>query len=277
MKFAKLPYKTKRTIIDGVSWEYIVAGKGSRTLLILPGGGQNAQSNWRLIKEFESDYKVIAITIYECNSINELVGAINKILEKERAKKLVVYGLSIGSLMAQSYVKRNKGKVSKLIISHGCAPQSKTYKRKVIVPLVLAKYILPFAPNFVLRYLSKFAGRVQGQSKKRKIIIEDKISRINKAVNEDFKARHWNKRLIKTWIDLHVDFFKNEDLDEKTFLDWKGKILILRTNNDPLMQDEGWFKKIYPDAKVHTFRETGHLTYYLQFENMVKVLQDFLW
>lgn len=266
-------------MVDGVVWEYIVSGAGRRTFLVLPGGGQNAQSNWRLIKEFENTYKVIVITIHECNSIEQLVDVANKILRKENIKrKIVLYGLSIGALMAQSYTIRNKEKVTSLIISHGCTPHATMYKRKVIIPLQISKYFLPIVPNRFLKLLLRFSGRIQGKNKdiKWNMGYDKSILSVNKSIYADFLKRHWDKKILNTWIKLHLDFYRNERFDKRTFENWKGKVLILRTDNDPLMQDEGWFEKIYPNAKVHTFKETGHLTYYYQFEQMVRVIKDFL-
>jgi hypothetical protein len=58
--------------------------------------------------------------------------------------------------------------------------------------------------------------------------------------------------------------------------DWIGKILIIRTDNDPLAQDDGVFEEYYPTAQVYTFYKTGHLTPFIQTEQMVKVIKDFL-
>lgn len=58
--------------------------------------------------------------------------------------------------------------------------------------------------------------------------------------------------------------------------DWKSKILIIRTDNDPLAQDDGMFKIYYPEAEVVSFQETGHLTPFIQFEKMVEVINLFL-
>jgi len=57
------------------------------------------------------------------------------------------------------------------------------------------------------------------------------------------------------------------------------KILIpidVWQGNDSLAQDEDIFKLYYPEAKLHVFHETGHYTPFIQFENMVKVINDYL-
>ncbi len=70
---------------------------------------------------------------------------------------------------------------------------------------------------------------------------------------------------------------KNEkNFAHKDLAGWKGKILIIRTDNDPLAQDDGVFKKYYPEAKVVTFKETGHLTPFIRFEEMAEEIGSFI-
>ena len=58
--------------------------------------------------------------------------------------------------------------------------------------------------------------------------------------------------------------------------DWKGRVLIIRTDNDPLAQDDGVFKEYYPQAIIHTFHDSGHLTPFVRFEEMAQVIDKFL-
>lgn len=56
---------------------------------------------------------------------------------------------------------------------------------------------------------------------------------------------------------------KEKHFTSRDLSDWKGKLLIIRTDNDPLAQDDGVFKRYYPTARVISFNETGHLTPFL--------------
>lgn len=272
-------YKIKKLKVDETVWEYIISGKGNSTFLIFPGGGQTAQLNSDLIKEFEKEFKVIAVNIYDCLSINQFIKAINKILEKERVSNIVIYGLSLGGLLAQSYLKRNKEKVKKIIISHACTPQSKTFFRKIILPLRMLNIFLPFIPNKLIRFITKnFSGRIQGGDKilDKETYLKQRRKAFNKLMIKNFYDKYLNKKLLKTLINLSWDFYKNEQITLKDLRDWQGKVLILRTDNDPLMQDEGIFEKIYPQAVRHTFKGTGHLSFFYQFSEMIQIIKKFL-
>ncbi len=275
-KFYK-EYPIKTANVGKKTWEYIACGIGKETLLLLPGGGQTAQGNFRLIQAFEKKYRIIVPTIYNVDTIEEFCFAINTILKKEKVKRIILYGLSIGGLMAQSYIKRNKEKVTTLIIFHACTPKSQLYRRK-IVPLLKLSFLLPFVPVGIFSsFLKHFAGKLQGAPKQKidtSTKNETQIISLTKLFTNEFFEKYLTKRLLTTWSNLHKDFIK-ESFSSQDFFDWKGKVLILRSDDDPLMQDEGDFKKVYPQASTYTFHHTGHLTYYYQFPQMVKVMQNF--
>ncbi len=276
-------YPLKYIKFNNKNWEYLTRGSGKITLLVFPGGGQYAQSQYQMIDEFSDKYKVIIPNIYNVYSIEEFCQEIDEILKLEKADKLIVYGLSIGALLAQSYTKRHKKTVLSLIISHGCAPTSPTYQKKIIRYLKLLNIILPITPSFMIKFIAKnWAGRIQGISKKvtkdfnRSVMENNESNNLMKLLSRKFYEKYLTKTLLYTWIGLHFDFHNNEKFNSETFKDWKGNVLILRTDNDPLMQDDGEFKKIYPNAKVYTFSGFGHLTAIYEHKKAIRVMKAFL-
>lgn len=271
----------KKIDINGIIWEYISTGSGKPAFVIFPGGGQTAQGNFRLIEALEDKYKVIAINIYSCDSIDNFNLAVNKILDAEGVNKINLYGLSLGGLLAQSYLLRNMDRIENVILSHACTPKSVTYKRKVITPLKLLRVFLPLIPSSSIKWTTRtFARRFQGGNNKTHFEILSKLEprtmELNNLFLQEFRNKYLTKRLLTTWINLHSDFYKNEKFVSDTFKDWKGRVLIIRTDNDPLMQDEGDFKVIYPHAVVYTLKGTGHLSFYYKFKEIVYEIKKFL-
>ena len=271
-------YSPSHLNFKGKNWEYIVTGKG-KALVIFPGGGETAESNFRLIRSLENSYRIIIPTIYDVDSIHEFNEAINAILQKENIKNFILYGLSIGGLLAQTYTRDNPNRVTALALSHACTPLSSTYKKRIIYPLKITNIFLPVTSNSFIKLANRFAMKIQGSSNnielKYPIIYTPQDQEYWRLIMTDYHKKFFNKRLIQTWVNIHLDFSK-QTLNPQDFSYLKNKILILRTNNDPLMQDEGDFKRVYPDAEVYTFKDTGHLTSYYQFDLLVKVLRDFL-
>lgn len=66
-----LKYALKYISVSGKQWEYLSKGNGRITFLILPGGGQYAQSQFIMVEEFSGEYKIIVPTIFDANSLNE--------------------------------------------------------------------------------------------------------------------------------------------------------------------------------------------------------------
>lgn len=274
----KFPYPLRTFNHEGKEWEYITTGKG-KAFVILPGGGETAESTFRLIKNLENTYRVIVPTIYNVDTINEFNSVLNAILDKEKVDTAILYGLSLGGLLAQVYARDNKIRVKVLIISHACTPRSKTYQRKNLLPLRLLQKVLTFIPNWFIKFAVRFAGVAQGKnhqiSTKYVVNLSSKDKEYYKVIMEDYYSRFFNRRLLQTWISLHQEFSK-QDLAPENYSYLKHKVLVLRTDNDPLMQDEGDFKRLYPTAEIHTFKDTGHLTFYYQLESVVEVIKEFL-
>lgn len=275
------PYSIKTIKINNKDWEYISEGEGNRALLIFPGGGQIAQSTFDLIETFCNSYKVIAITVYDVDTIVEFCEAVNMILEKEGVNDVILYGLSQGGMLVQSYLRRNKERAQALIISHSIAPKSASYPRRIIIPLTLLNIFLPFIPASLIKYVAqRLSGKIQGVTNEnhKKLLpqMDRRKEELSNFFTKEFITKYLTKRLLMTWINLHFDFYHNEKFTPNDLSDWKGKVLILRTDNDPLAQDDGEFAKLYKEARVYTFHGTGHLTFYYQSEKIIEVIKNFL-
>ncbi|MBP9781065.1 alpha/beta hydrolase [Candidatus Woesebacteria bacterium] len=271
----------KRFENGGKQTEYITAGEGLETVLLFPGGGQTAQSNFALIEALEQRFKVIAPTVYDVGSVGEFCQTIDSLLDHEEVDSVNVYGLSVGGLLAQSYLWRHKERVESVILSHACTSESKRYESKVVRPLRALSVVLPIIPDGLIKSFAKLSAvKIQGVSGENvprdPIMSEPRNAEVGTYFAHEFYDKYLTKTLLRSWINIHTDFSRNEKLSPSVLKDWPGRVLILRTDNDPLMQDEGYFARLYPNAEVHTFNGTGHVTFYYQFTEMMKVINKFL-
>jgi pimeloyl-ACP methyl ester carboxylesterase len=274
-------YPLQKILVKNKTWEYLTCGKGKQTLVLLPGGAQTAQSLFTYIQAFENSNKVIAITIYNAENIDECCQAIDEILKKEKVESILLYGYSIGGLLAQSYLRRtkNKSKIHKLIISHACIPGAKSYRNNLVIPFqLLAPFIFLLPDSFSRKISQRYAIKVQGYSKHPIFLTKfDKhTEQLHQAFTQEFFQKYLNKTLWRTWYNLHKEFCYKEKYSAKDLKEWQGKILIIQTDNDPWMKDEKRLKKFYPSAKWYTFYNSAHLTYYYQTEAMIKILKNFI-
>ncbi|MBI4100413.1 alpha/beta fold hydrolase [Candidatus Microgenomates bacterium] len=272
----------RQVTVNGKTFEYLTGGSGETAFLVFPGAGQNALSCYDLIDAFENKYKVVAINISGLAGLEEFFEYVDQILKKEKVKNIIIYGLSLGGLLTQHYLRRHRDLISRVIISHSGSTKSPTIIKKVIIPGKILHFFLPILPLNLLQYLSvKFVGRFQvGKanilSLYQKYSTPENLERRREYLKE-LSYSFWNREFLESFYKIGMDLREAEkNFSADDFKNWRGKILILKTDNDPLAKDEGMLKKLYPQAKVYIFHETGHLTPFIQFENMVKVIKNFL-
>lgn len=277
----KHPVKT--ISVDGDDMEYLSGGKGKTAFLIFPGAGQDALSCFDLIDAYEDKYKAIAVNYSGFHSLDAFFEYVDIILRVEKIDKVILYGLSLGGLFAQLYVRKYPEKVIRLILSHTSSTLSPTSIKKVSRPFKLAYFFLPIIPmRLFSSYFFRLAAKAQSGNKVIKKLFQKHSTKENMERRAYFlKKAPFNfldKSYLKTLYKLGAEMEKieKENFTKEDLISWSGKILILRTDNDPMAQDEGIFEKYYPKAEVVTFHHTGHLTAFIQFEKMKKAIDNFL-
>jgi pimeloyl-ACP methyl ester carboxylesterase len=275
-------HKPKTVWVGEMERQYIVGGSGRTAFLIFPGSGQDALSCYDMVDAFEKDFRAIAVNYDGIYSVDAFFDYVNAILKQENIDRVILYGLSLGGFLAQHYVRRYKDKISHLILSHSGSTKSKTIIWHVAVPGKIVYKVVRFIPQRVLNaFFMPVAGRVQAGKSDILKLYEKYSTKENLQRRIDFAAKTTFSMIDKKYLKTVYTIGTEMERLEKSFTssdlrDWKGKILIIRTDNDPLAQDDGMFKKYYPDAKVKTYHETGHLTPFIQFENMVEKIRSFL-
>ncbi|MFA6533407.1 MAG: alpha/beta fold hydrolase [Patescibacteria group bacterium] len=276
----KHPEKTLK--ISNVIGKYISGGESTTGFLIFPGGGQDMYSSYDLIETYENKYKVISLSITGFFDLKTFFLFINKILEVEKVNRVIVYGLSLGGFIAQHYVKANKKKVIKLILSHTATTKSKPVIKKVMIPGKILHFFLPIIPITLLRYLvKKNAGRIQAGHSNTLDLWNKYTSKFNLKKREEFINRFGldflNREYLNSFYRLGTNMEKEErGWDTDDLNDWSKNILIIKAIDDPLAQDDGMLKKYYPKAKEYIFNGTGHLTPFIQFKKMKRIIDDFI-
>lgn len=264
------PYQ--HTVISGVRWQYVDAGKGSTTLLMLPGALATAESNWQTIAHFADRqdpgrYRVISPSYPpSITTMAELVDGVAGVLDKAGVSKADVLGGSAGGFVAQVFVRRHPDKTEKLLISHAGTPKPERGRK-----IARALRWLPLLPMGVLRALVK--KRLTGLLPK---------GRPETAFIHAYVLETVNLRLTKRWFlsilrrgadfDLHYTFTP-QDLGH-----WPGEILLIMADDDPTTPEpmRNAMKALYPQAKVHMFHGTGHAAAILRQEEHLSVIEAFV-
>ncbi|MBC8161427.1 MAG: alpha/beta hydrolase [Roseiflexaceae bacterium] len=117
-------YPLQAATVDGARWEYIRCGRGSETLLLLPGGFGAADTSFRYMLALKDDFSLISVS-YPPNlaSAAQLVDGLIELLGKLGIMWAHVLGGSASGLVAQLLARRRPDLIGALILSHTSAPQ----------------------------------------------------------------------------------------------------------------------------------------------------------
>jgi pimeloyl-ACP methyl ester carboxylesterase len=100
-----------------------------------------------------------------------------------------------------------------------------------------------------------------------------------------FKARmidhldhQMTREIFMSRMSLLVEFTKNEAYKPEDCAEWRGRILIIESADDPMINEieRKRLKATYPEAAVYTFEGAGHLIPLLKLDEMIDVIRDFL-
>jgi pimeloyl-ACP methyl ester carboxylesterase len=256
----------KRVGRQGVEWEYIISGRGSEALLILPGLLGFGEMSFQHIQAFENDYRVIAPSYpFALTTVKQLVDGIAALLDVEGIQRAYVLGGSYGGIVAQCLVRRYPQRVMSLVLSHtgGPNPDRAVTNRRFIT-------LLRWLPMSLLCVMLRGATRKSLQAAPEQIPFweaysNEMIVRLSKA---DLLGRY----------QVAIDFDASSAFTPNDLKDWPGRILILEGDNDPIAETPAReaLRVLHPQARLYTFHGSGHVASIAQLPEYVAVIKNFL-
>lgn len=256
----------EQTAVSGVQWDYLAAGRGSETLLILPGLLGFGEMSFQHIQAFEPDYHVIAPSYpLALTTTEQLVDGVAAVLTALGIEQAHVLGGSYGGMVAQCLVRRYPQRVTALVLSHtgGPNPDRAAANRRFLT-------LLRWLPMGLLRFMLKGATRKSLQDAPEQIAFweaysHEMIARLSKA---DLLSRY----------QVAIDFDAHAAFTPADLQDWPGRILILEGDNDPIADAPAReaLKVLHPQAQVHTFHGSGHVASLARVDEYVAVIKRFL-
>jgi pimeloyl-ACP methyl ester carboxylesterase len=266
------PYKHLK--VDGATWKYTSCGQGKEALLILTGGTGIGETFFPCIMALEDEYRIVCPSYPPVPTIEGLMDGVMKILEVEDIHQVNIVGQSFGGILAQVIVRKYPDKVNKLVLSHTTTtphPADQAIILKKTKRIGKALKMLSFLPLWISRPLFTRS-------------ISKLASTINTEETEFWKAyfhemfSYMTKEHLLSHFKRIMDFSQNYTFSKDDLANWLGKILILESDDDQSisLSERDAIKEMYPQAQVHTFHGTGHLTLTLNREESIPVIRSFL-
>lgn len=245
--------------------KYFSAGDGTDGMLLLAGSLGSCETMATLLAQAVPGRRILVPEYPAVNTVEECLCGIDQILQKEKVRNLAVYGASFGGLIAQCWVRRRPDMVTHLILSGAGFPEpsrARTNQRFVrllpIIPERLIQVLLKIALHFMVRDTS-----VQGKVWRKEY--GKLIARIRRP---DVESRYR----------IAIDFDQNYRFMDSDLSQWPGKILILEGSADRVAGKkirEG-LRRLYPQAKIHTFEEAGHSAMLTHTNEWLKIISEFV-
>ncbi|MEM7335006.1 MAG: alpha/beta hydrolase [Chloroflexota bacterium] len=253
-------------------WRYATGGSGSECLMIIHGGGGDAELMFSYFVALAPHFKLIVPSVPTAlDNMQVITDGLRSLLDNEGIEQTHVFGSSLGGWMAQALAAQQPERVSKCIFSHCSLPQSKigALMRKMRLPLKLM-------PMRLFRWQT-----LRGQRKE----FAEQIPDITPEESAFWMARWqhiFGERLGKVdlmaSIELQIDFHERTDLTTAPIRNEPDRVLILYHENDSDFGAEtaAAMQAFYGDAKCLCLPLYGHVGALVRSEVMFEPMKQFL-
>jgi len=247
-------------------WPYRVCEKEGDTVLLLPGGTGEGLGFFRVIEELNKEFNIITISYPFVKTIDQLLDGIQAVMNSEKVTSAHIIGASAGGHIAQCLAKRNPERVKKLVLTNTFVPDAdyvaKAKKNPVLVRL------LP-------RWLITRVGLNSWKKIAKKTVPADEYPFLEAYVREIYTYTDVKDQVL-FWNQIYESLVQNYTFKPG---DLKNLgILIIEGALDDAVGAERRknLKKLYPNAKSYTFKESGHEIVFVKPKEYVEIVTNFI-
>lgn len=266
-------YAQKVLKIHKWEWHYYTAGNPDLPpLLLLHGGGGDAETMFMYIERMSRDFYVLAPNIPpKIHKLDDVIAGLHALLNHEQIDQVQVVGLSFGAMLAQLYIRRFMTQVSQLVITHTVIPSDHIGERVSAQLDLMRLYPAPL--------LKWFSRRAYNNG------IENSTTPASAAecafwqayFQESYSTRITKRHLISR-ARLTLEYHLSQKFQSKDLRDWSGDMLLIESGNDDVISegDRGAIKGMYPRAFVQTLDGYDHLAPILAADELTQSMTRFL-
>ena len=268
---AEHPYQ--ELTAGGAKFRYILDGAPDKRAIVFLNG-LNMQEAWlRYMKAFSRDYCVLMMEYpITPRTNNELLDAIDALLEALDIHKPVIIGGSDGGALAQLYLRRFPQNISALILMTTVTIDSQycenTRKELPLLPFIKGMFrIIPFS-MMKKRLIGQVTGYFNDESEAEQAY--------GRSFFEQIASDPYYKKKFIHAMGLVGDLSVQEKMKPEEFLLVEGKILVLQPDKDIFTkEDQERLRSLIPHAEHHTMRG-GHLSFVVCAEDYIALIERFL-
>jgi pimeloyl-ACP methyl ester carboxylesterase len=245
-------------------WRYRRVGQGEDAVLWLTGALGVAELAFQSLLAMGPQFTVIAPDYPSTPTLDAFCDGLIAILNQERIERAHVVGGSLGGMIAQHLIRRYPDRVLSLVLSHTAAPES---SRLLVGAVRVLVGTLPIWPESLVR--RRFSRRL----------------RVGFTAAGPFWLQYFDAAVaalscaeLTSRVRLAAEFAAQRHYKPDDLRLWPGRVMILDADDDPLMPKvkQVALRKLYPQAEMHSFVQTGHLVAILDPESYASVIRQFI-
>ena len=251
--------------ITGTAWSYLFGGRGTGTLLILPGGERIGDVAFPLMQQFEQEYRCLYPSYPPFSKMGALVDGLAALLDRLSIKQVILFAASFGGDVGQCFVRKYPDRVSKLILLNTGIPDEQLGRAtKRLKPLVT---LLPL--RIVRSLVSALLAKALSVRPEEQLFWQAMLHEL---------VAHLTRADMLSSFDETIDYRLNYHFSPDDLTAWPGKLLILQSDDDPATKPAMRLalRNLYPQAQLHTFHQAGYTPFLSQPDEFYPLVRTFL-
>lgn len=254
-------------------WTYYENGNPEQvTLLLLSGGGGNAETMFPYIEGFSQHFRVIAPNLPPTiKKLDDAVNGLKALLDAQKIERVVIVGIAFGAMLAQLYIRRFQNTVIDIVITHSRIPS-----QHLAEPVQMQKKLMQFYPSPFLRWMNK--GTYVSDITKSSTASSDATRKFWQNYFAELYSGRIRKKHLVARARLTAEYHSNNEFNSRDLLQWDGNLLIIESEEDNIISegDRGSLKAMYSRAYVQTLAGYDHLAPILAADELVNSIINFL-
>ncbi|MGJ3240748.1 MAG: alpha/beta fold hydrolase [Anaerolineae bacterium] len=259
--------------LDAHSWTcYTLGNPDDEALLILAGGGADAEVIFQYITHLSRHFYVIAPNLPPTlNTLSEALDGLRALLAHHQRQQAVVVGLAFGAMLAQAYIRRFQDSVTDLIITHSWIPS-----QHLAEAMAMQQQLLQLTPEPLLLWRNRRAYQRDIASS------STPADPATRRFWQDYFEQHYSERIRKAHLlsraRLMAEYHAENEFNSRDLLHWHGDLLLIESDADQVISegDRGSLKAMYNRAYIQTLYGYDHLAPLLAANELSQSIINFL-
>jgi len=250
---------------SGMDWSFYSNRSSNPAVILLPGGGGQAEDMFQLMLALEDDFRVLTLGCPEgLFHVPDITHAIALMMDDQGVRTAHILGHSLGGMFAEAFMLQYPERTDGLILAN--TAHYTTIRETLVRGVLTIASMLP--RNWLNRRAASAFRRLLKDSPNEDFwvaLMEDEFYRLTP---EGLTNR------INCMLGV-LDYYPTKRID----LDcWNRRVLILESENETgfTQGEREALRRLYSNSSVHVFRDAGHMSLYTHPQEFAAIVHTFL-